>query len=359
MHTGKLIFSQIMDYLPHTHISTLCSKIQRQPQDQILQMSRPIPLHGIRPTDLQRKSQRYRSMSSSTTKETLSHGHSEQCISKHIIQRQQSTRLANLRRLCSIPHPYSPQVVRKRRFRRRTESDRLRTRFDNYRPLFIRVPVGKIPQYKGCHQTSYTYGFKGQHSILYSYKRWQIARCQYPRSINTGARLFLYYGQRIHGLRKTLHAQSVCSLFRYKSQIQLAVSSALFSSHQKNYRSQMRSDYSANRFLQSQKLSRKTSTHQILRSGNRQDTHFSNQQLYPIPINYHRTISISLADRTLLQMDKTTLTNQVFLWNHRKRRQDSNMDCSVRLCSHCYYQEAASPGGQSLHNFANFECYGI
>jgi hypothetical protein len=30
---------------------------------------------------------------------------------------------------------------------------------------------------------------------------------------------------------------------------------------------------------------------------------------------------MSLADRTLFQMDKAAPANQIFLWNHRKRRQ--------------------------------------
>ena len=146
----------------HSYISTLCAKVPRQPQDQILQMSRSILLYGICPTNLPRKSQRYRSMSSRTTEKTLSHGHSEQCVSQHNVQRQQSTRLANLRRLCSIPYPFSPQDVCKRRFRCRTRSDRLRTRCDNHRSLFIDVPLGKISQHKSRNQTSYTYGFKRQ-----------------------------------------------------------------------------------------------------------------------------------------------------------------------------------------------------
>ncbi len=66
---------------------------------------------------------------------------------------------------------------------------------------------------------------------------------------------------------------------------------------------------------------------------------------------------MSLADRTFFQMDKATPANQIFLWNHRKRRQDSNMDRSVCLCTGCYHPETPPSEFESLHNFTNFECY--
>lgn len=181
----------------YPYLPTLCSKIPRQPQDQIVHLSRSIPLYGICPTNLSRKSQGYRSVSSRTTEQTLSHGHSEQCVSKHIGPRQQSTRLAHLRGLCSIPYQYSPQAGRKRRFWCRTRSDSLRTRCHNHRSLFISVPLGQISQHQSCHQTSYTSGFTGPYPLLHPYKRWQVPRRQCPRPINTRTRLLLHYGQRI------------------------------------------------------------------------------------------------------------------------------------------------------------------
>ena len=75
------------------------------------------------------------------------------------------------------------------------------------------------------------------------------------------------------------------------------------------------------------------------------------------PLTYCTTISMPLADRAPFQMHKATPTNQVLLCNHGNRGQDSNLGCCVCVCARGHQQNTALPGGGSLHNFTDFDCH--
>src|SRR6476619_3820635 len=57
------------------HVSPLRDALWRSAQGQELFLSRPIPLDGIRSTDLSRQFARYRSLPARATEQALSHGH--------------------------------------------------------------------------------------------------------------------------------------------------------------------------------------------------------------------------------------------------------------------------------------------
>ena len=54
-------------------------------------------------------------------------------------------------------------------------------------------------------------------------------------------------------------------------------------------------------------------------------------------------------------MDQTAPSNQIVLWNLRKRCQDSDLDSSIGLCSGGDRQKTAENRPESLHNFTDFE----
>ena len=67
-------------------------------------------------------------------------------------------------------------------------------------------------------------------------------------------------------------------------------------------------------------------THQILRCRTRQASGGSNPQLRLTSSDHHSALSLSLTGWAVLQMDKTTCSDQAVLRHHRERSQDTNMD---------------------------------
>jgi hypothetical protein len=88
-------------------ISLLCRTLQRSLQSQKLFLLGSVSHLSVCSTDLSRKSQRHRGVSSHHTAKALSHGNSQHRLAQHSGQRQSSARLAHLRRLCSDPDPRS------------------------------------------------------------------------------------------------------------------------------------------------------------------------------------------------------------------------------------------------------------
>jgi hypothetical protein len=66
--------------------------------------------------------------------------------------------------------------------------------------------------------------------------------------------------------------------------------------------------------------------------------------------NHCKIIQMPLADRTVLQMDQTTFTNQVLLRHKRECRENTNLDSHFDLCPGGYSEKAAVDPRKSLHN---------
>ena len=105
--------------------------------------------------------------------------------------------------------------------------------------------------------------------------------------------------------------------------------------------------------LLQKRLSRETQANSLLRREAKKETGFSDQQLYLARPGDHETLSQTLADRVILQMDQATSANKSILWNFRKCGQDTNMDGDLRLCTGSDHQKAIKVGTESLHNFTN------
>jgi hypothetical protein len=82
------------------HVSPLRDALWRSAQGQELFLSRPIPLHGIRSTDLSRQFARHRSLPARATEQALPHGHQEPGFAQHSGRCQRESRLAHLCGLC-------------------------------------------------------------------------------------------------------------------------------------------------------------------------------------------------------------------------------------------------------------------
>ena len=115
----------------------------------------------------------------------------------------------------------------------------------------------------------------------------------------------------------------------------------------------MRSDHYSACLLFQERLSGETQANSLLRREAKQETCFPDQQLYLTCSDYHGTLSQTLADRVILQMDQAASENKSILWNVRKCGQNANMDCHHHLCAGSDHQKAIEVGAKSLHNFTD------
>jgi len=130
----------------------------------------------------------------------------------------------------------------------------------------------------------------------------------------------LHYRSWISGFRSPLRHPSSIGLLHHPNQKQLQVQTPLLSARRQTRRGPMRSNYCPGRILFPQGLSRKTPTHSLFRCRSKQTARLLNQQLHSTRINDSPTVSVSLADRDLLQMDQAAPSHQSILWNHRECR---------------------------------------
>ena len=97
-------------------------------------------------------------------------------------------------------------------------------------------------------------------------------------------------------------------------------------------------------------LSHPASTSQLLLGTNRSVPGLFNQQLFHRSSDRSCALSLSMANRTVLQVDQATSSNQTLLWHLTQQCQNSNLDCRGRLRAHRNHKKEAGSEAKSLHN---------
>src|SRR5690606_33631081 len=101
--------------------------------------------------------------------------------------------------------------------------------------------------------------------------------------------------------------------------------------------------------LFAQRLRRSLAKNSIQRSEDRQDAGVSDQQLHVARTDDYRALSVSLAGRTVLQMDQTTSSHQNILRDVGECRENTNLDSGFRIRPGCHYQKAPQSRRLALH----------
>jgi len=168
--------------------------------------------------------------------------------------------------------------------------------------------------------------------------------------------IILHYGQRLSGFCSSLHAASKEDILHRAHQIKYSIQKALFPSYRQVNRPALRSNNSLNRLSISQRLSGKTPADQILRCRAQSAADIFNQSLYARCHQYCSALQMPLEDRTIFQMDQTTLKNKIILWDKSKRCKNTNLDCRFCLspCSDC--KEKIEIRVITLHFSTDFKC---
>ena len=308
MHTGQLVFAQVMAYLPLKAFSRMVAarRAQHKVQDfscldqfLVLAFAQLTTRESLRDIEINLRAQRKYALRQRTIE--LGVGVADGC-------------------------------------------DRLRVGFDYDRLVFGHLQLGTVSNYEGSDQASYPDRFEGIDPEFYSYQRWKNARCKSAR-YPLRARLYrgwrvLRDGQSVCRLRATLHIAHGQSVLRDSCQDKHASRDGAIVSRRDKYWFDQRSSCSIGWGADRCAVSRANSTCNVLRPRNRQYLRVSDKQSHPASQHYLRTLQTALASRIVLQMDQTAPSNQSLLWQHGKCREDANMDrdCDLRL--DCNYEEA-------------------
>src|SRR5512138_2677609 len=331
-------------------ISSLRSEIRWQSKCTATVVLEPVSGHGLCPTDLSSQSSRYRSLFESATFQALSLRLQSPHSTLHFGRRQRAARLENLRRLCPYPDRHRSTSVRRHRSWIGPGGYRLCSGRYHHRSVSECFPLGHLQASQGSHQASHADGSSQLYSGFYRYHscqspRHSLARCDCPR-----AWLLSGDGSRLHRFCSSVCPSPGAGVFCGARQTKLSVPPSHFPNRGALQRSKKRPNRFTHRTAQSKALSHPASKSQLLLRTNRSIPGLFNQQLLYCSAHCSRPLPLSLANRTVLQMDQATSTNQTFLWHLSQQCQKSNLDCRGRLRTHCDHQKETRLTAKSLHD---------
>ena len=131
-----------------------------------------------------------------------------------------------------------------------------------------------------------------------------------------------------------------------------SVGSRVYSRYQ--YRFDQRSTRSLDWIELRQAISRSSSMRSIYRSRNQQDLGVSHQQLCIASDHNLCSVQTKMAGRTVLQVDQTAPSNQIFLRNDRKRSQDTGVDRHIHLRADRHHEKETEFAAFALRNSQSF-----
>src|SRR5882724_1119742 len=331
-------------------ISRLRSEIRRQSQCAATVVLEPVSGHGLCPTDLSPQPSRHRSLFESATFQALSLWLQSPHPTLHSGRRQRAARLENLRRLCSYPDRHRSASVRRHRSWIGSGGYCLCSGRDHDRSVSECFSLGHLQASQGSHQTSHSDGSSQLYSRFYRYHsrqspRHSFARCDYPR-----ARLFFGDGSGLHRFCPSLCSSPGAGFLCRTRQTKLSVPPSHFPNRGPLKRSKKRPNRFTHWTAQSKVLSHPASKSQLLLRANRSIPGLFNQQLLHRSADRCGPLPLSLANRTVLQVDQATPTNQTLPWYLTQQCQKSNLDRRGRLRAHCDHQKEAWSKAKSLHD---------
>jgi len=195
MHQGKLVFAQLMLYLPLSTFRRCVADHRGSTEvkdfsclDQFFAMAFAQLTYGESLRDIEVQPAR----SGSTA---VPHGVSlPDDFAQHAGQCERHAPMANLCPLCSAPHWPGPSPVRQGAVWTGTRRCALRVRRQHHRPVPVGVCLGCLSLDQGRHQAAHAAGLERQHPQFHSHHRRQDARGQCAGRSGAGAGGVLFDG---------------------------------------------------------------------------------------------------------------------------------------------------------------------
>lgn len=336
-------------------IQNMCQSLQRKLSNQIFLLLRSISYNGICSTDLSREPERYRNLFKSLASKTLSLRLSWKSFQKQFSQRQRKKRLANISRLRSSSYQKSKAAICQRGLRYYIEKYSLCFGRNRDRFVFDFVSMGSASQSKKCGKAAYANGLKRLYTDIYThYKRFCARDNRFPEYAfrTTG---HIYYGQRLHRLCNIIQFFKEQLLLYYKSKKERSLLSKMFSSSGQEHRFTKRPDHKIDRPENFKTLPDTTEANQLSRRRTKPNFRVFDQQFSVGCIDDLPALQTSLADRTVLQMDKTAFANKVVLWNFDQCCQDSGLDSHQCLCACSDNKKGTEAGAFTTRNTPDYK----
>ena len=331
--------------------------LSRRSSYQKLYLSRSVLLPDFCPTDRPRKSTRYRSLSACRRPQTLSCGDESPRITHDFSQSQRSSRLANLSRPGSDADRPSTPALCSSAAGHESQASRLRAGLHRRRSVFDTVSMGSASATQERRQGPYTTRPAGQYSDVYPHYRRPDARCEFSRPRDLRGRSILYHGQGLHRFSTSVLHSSAAIVLCHTCQKQHGLHPTGILSGGQKPRPAKRPDHSIDRAEKFGLLSRTASANPLCRYRTGQTFPVSDQQFQSVTVDDCTAVQVSLADRTVLQMDQAASSDQSLLRHHTQRRQDAGVDRHQRLCTGRYPEKGTQLGSQHVRNAAGFGCH--
>ena len=351
MNDGRIVFSQIMDYFPRRRFKSCVERYRGDHRiktftclDQFYCMTFA-QLTG-------RESLRDIEACLRAAGPKLYHAGIKARVTHNIGQSQRTTRLANLSGYRSdSDRPGTPSLCQSTTGYE-SQTSGLRTGFHRGRSVSDSVSMGTASPAQKCRQGAYATGSARQYSGVYPHYRRSDARCAFSRPCPVRGRSLLYHGQGLHRFSASVPYSSTAGILRDTGQKQHGLHPSSILSGGQKPRFTKRSSHSFDRPQKLGALSRTTAANPLRRCRTEQAVSVSDQQFQTVTVDHCPAVQVSLADRTVLQMDQTAPSYQSLLRDHTQRRQDTGVDRYQRLCAGRYPEKGTRPGRQHVRDSA-------
>lgn len=293
------------------HFPKVRKTLSRQPQDKKIHQPESIPVHGLCENDLPGKPAGHRSVPVSAAKQAVPYGNQKHDISQYSGQRQQSKRLANLRRFRAEAHLDGTSALLGRQFRAGAAKHDLHLGRVLDRLVPERVSMGAIPENKGRDKASYSSEPSRKQPELYFNRRKDSQR-QRPGHPPDRTKKLLCNGSGIPGLRLAQFHAHEKLVFSHPIQIDYEIPETLLEPRPQGFRIDLRPDDLIERRTFFERLSGKFAENQVYRFGNQKKIHFSGQPKKSVGFDGRGTVPLPLAGGTFLKSIKQNLRIKAF-----------------------------------------------
>ncbi len=304
-------------------------------------LSGPVPVHGIRATDLSRESARHRVLFAIDVRAFVSYGHPRPGIAQYAGERKQPARLADVRRLRDDSYPQSARTVCQRIIRYRVGQYGIRLGCDHYRSVSVAFSLGSFSKEQGRDQAAHASRSARQYPVVHRDYRRESRGCKYPRRADPRTRIILHHGPRLSRLRTTISAPSTPGVLCDQNQVKYEMPPVIFTPCRQNNRHTVRSDYRYDHTENGTDIPGKTSPDRVRRFRDRRPIHFFDQQFYASGVDHRAALQIALESRAIFQMDQAAFAHQSVFRHIDERRQDASMDRGFDICAYRYHQKAS------------------
>ena len=245
------------------------------------------------------------------------------------------------------------KLVRRRAHGRGTGTDRLCAGQHHDRPLPEPVPVGAVSSAQRGGEAAHAPGSARQHPHFRADYPRENPRRHRPRPSADRAGFVLRDGSRVCRFSTPSSVHDLFGVLRDAGQAWPRLHPPQPSTGRQVDGFAKRPNDRAGRPEDVAAVPRPAASDLVLRRRERQAVRVPDQQLHPACADDRENLQMSMAGRIVLQMDQTKPAYQILLRDERQRGEDSSVDRDQRLRARRHRQEGTRAGAEPQRNLAN------